>query len=380
MAESIHAPRSTAVFDELIALLPEIRDNYVNDPARFTDAVDVVEALRYAWQILGAASEFYVEADPEHPRFASIVTPVRKMQGDNPDAIYHLSRIRGDLDYRVFGHRGQACYTSFTIHGRADDGGMAGPVLADANTNDWSYNDDGTYEVVIAAERPDGHTGNFLELAADAHIVIVRNYFELQPSVQADPLSNVAIAIECTSPVGPPATLTDEVLAERMSEAVTWVRQVTVGQSPVSESRGVPFVSETPNDVATPFSFRDSGMPVPGAVDIHYSMGRWDLADDEALVMTGSIPPAQFTNVMLWNKHMQTLEYRHRQSSLNASQVHLEADGSYRIVIAHRDPGVPNWLDTDNHPTGSIFWRFLLPETDPPKPECVVVKVDSLTG
>ena len=99
---------------------------------------------------------------------------------------------------------------------------------------------------------------------------------------------------------------------------------------------------------------------------------------DEALVMTGNLPAGAFANVMLWNRHMQTLDYRNLTSSLNASQLQLEGDGTYRIVISARDPGVPNWLDTDGHAEGSIFWRFLLPESDPPKPECVVMPVDEL--
>jgi hypothetical protein len=31
-------------------------------------------------------------------------------------------------------------------------------------------------------------------------------------------------------------------------------------------------------------------------------------------------------------------------------------------VIAHRDPGVPNWLDTTGHVDGSLAVRFLLAE------------------
>ena len=142
----------------------------------------------------------------------------------------------------------------------------------------------------------------------------------------------------------------------------------------------MPFVADQPNELPKPFSFRDSGLPVPGAVDIHYAMGRWDLQPDEALVMTGELPSCVFANVMLWNRHMQTLEYRSRQSSLNQAQIELEADGSYRIVVADRDPGVANWLDTAGHAKGTIFWRFLLPESDLPQPQCEVVPVDSLAG
>jgi hypothetical protein len=48
------------------------------------------------------------------------------------------------------------------------------------------------------------------------------------------------------------------------------------------------------------------------------------------------------------------------------------------MVVAHRDPGVPNWLDAAGQRTGMIFWRFLLPEESPPPIEAEVVPVDSL--
>ena len=76
---------------------------------------------------------------------------------------------------------------------------------------------------------------------------------------------------------------------------------------------------------------------------------------------------------MLWNAHMQTLEYRARGSSLNQAQLALEDDGSFRIVIAHADPGSPNWLDCEGHEHGTIFWRLLLPEEDPGPMSCTVV-------
>jgi hypothetical protein len=31
-------------------------------------------------------------------------------------------------------------------------------------------------------------------------------------------------------------------------------------------------------------------------------------------------------------------------------------------VLAHTDPGVPNWLDTKGLRRGTVFWRFLLPD------------------
>jgi hypothetical protein len=370
------APKSTAAFDDLIAALTEIRDGYVLSEDRFTDPLDVVEGYRSVGQLLSAASELFFEADPDHPRFASIVSPARKLQGDNPDAIYHYARIRGDRAYRVFGTVDRECYTSFTVHGRAPDGGMAGPLLGDINDRQFKVAADGSYSLVLS---PTEQRGDWLRLDAAAHCIVVRSYFQLPTSAQNDPSVHVRIGIEPLDPVGPPPPLSDDTFAERLREGVAFLRQTTLGQTLPEAPSSVPFVSNEPNVLPTPFSFRGSGLPVPGAADIVYALARWQLEPDQALVMTATLPVCAFANVMLWNRHMQTLEYRNRRSSLNMSQIQLEADGSYRIVIAHRDPGVPNWLDCEGHRQGTIFWRFLLPETDPPRTTCRVVPIDQVT-
>ena len=140
----------------------------------------------------------------------------------------------------------------------------------------------------------------------------------------------------------------------------------------------VPFVSKVPNELPQPAPFKASGSASWGAMDIYYSMAPFVVRPDEALVMEGTVPDCAFANVMLWNRHMQTLEFRDRRVSLNRKQMKLGADGSYRIVVAHRDPGVPNWLDPEGHFMGLIFWRFLLPTAQPAKPACKVVKLADL--
>jgi hypothetical protein len=374
------APKSTEAFDDLIAALQEIRDGYVLNEDRFTDDIDVVEGFRYVTQVLSGASEFFMEGDPEHPRMASIVSPARKMQGDNPDSIYHFARIRGDRSYRVFGIRGEEAYISFTVHSESVDGGFNGRVLADINDTGFDFAADGSYEIVFSPEPPTGDQagGNWVKLDPDAHMLIVRGYFLREHSAQNDPTVAVHIGIEPLEDAAPPPPLDDATFAARLREGVAFLRQTTVGQPLPGTASPVPFVANEPNAVGTPWSFRNAGVDAAGAVDIFYSSGRWDLAPDEALVMRGTIPPSRFTNVMLWNRHMQTLEYRYRRSSLNTEQISWEPDGSYTIVIAHRDPGVPNWLDTGGHRTGTIFWRYLLPESDPAVAVCEVVKVDSL--
>ncbi len=367
-------PLAAAALDDLIAALTEIRDGYVLDADRWTQPLERVEAFRYVGQMLSAMSELYWEARPEHPRFVSIVDPGRKLQGDNPDAIYHYARIDGARKYRVTGRIDRECYTSFTLHGAADDGGMAGPLRGDVNDRDLTVDADGNYSLTISADEADAEGGDWIRLEPDTIAIIVRSYFQLPVSAQNDSAIHVDIDVECLDVDTPPPALDDEFMAGRMTEGIAFLRQVTTGQGHFGGSGiGVPFASTEPNVLPKPYSFRDSGLPVPGAADIHYAMCRWDLGPDEALVMRGTVPPGPFVNVMLWNAHMQTLDYRDRRSSLNGAQIQYEDDGSFEIWVSAKDPGHPNWLDTDSHARGTVFWRFLLPEEDPEQPSSEVV-------
>ena len=172
-----------------------------------------MEGYRYVTEVLSGMSEFFVEGDPDHPRMAPIVSPARKMQGDNPDAIYHFAQIRGDRSYRVFGVRGEESYISFTVHSEAVDGGFNGRVLADINDSQFTFAPDGSYEIVFSAEKPADPGANWVQLDPDARMLIVRSYFLREQSAQNDPLVAVRIGIETLDDVPPPPPLDDATLA-----------------------------------------------------------------------------------------------------------------------------------------------------------------------
>ncbi len=99
----------------------------------------------------------------------------------------------------------------------------------------------------------------------------------------------------------------------------------------------------------------------------------------QALVIEGRWPDdCRSANVCLWNRHMQTFDYASRTISLNRKQTKLEADGSYRMVIAASDPGVPNWIDNEGRFSGIVYWRFLLPEGEIETPQASVVPIATL--
>ena len=182
------APKTTEAFDELIAALTEIRDGYVLErgplhrgprrggglPLRDRGALGHVGVLR--------------RGRCRPPAMAMIVNPARKMQGDNPDAIYHFAQIRrGSLVPRLR-RPGEESYISFTVHSEAVDGGFNGRVLADINDSQFTFAPDGSYEIVFSAEPERSPTRRQLgELDPDARMLIVRSYFLREQSAQNDP-------------------------------------------------------------------------------------------------------------------------------------------------------------------------------------------------
>ncbi|MDP6540806.1 MAG: hypothetical protein QF410_14780, partial [Planctomycetota bacterium] len=114
-----------------------------------------------------------------------------------------------------------------------------------------------------------------------------------------------------------------------------------------------------PGTMAAPRGF------VGGADAIHYGNDWFRLGPEEALILESELPDARYWSVQLCNLWFTTMDYATRQTSLNPTQAHVDEDGRLRCVIAHRDPGVPNWLDTCGHPEGMIQVRWVWTKTCP---------------
>ena len=189
------------------------------------------------------------------------------------------------------------------------------------------------------------------------------------------PTRVVPLTIERIGADGPPPAPTDASVAAGIRRVANFVRGNTVERPPRGEQKLPSFVSIVPNVFPQPVVPGDLGL---AAFDAAYCSASYVLAPDEALVVTMRWPECRFGNVTLWTRFLQTYDYAHRHCGRNRANTTLEPDGSFRIVIADEDPGVPNWLDTEGRPSGSVFWRFFLPEGDIETPQAEVVKLADL--
>ena len=89
------------------------------------------------------------------------------------------------------------------------------------------------------------------------------------------------------------------------------------------------------------------------------SAGYFELADDEALVVTIDPGDAGYFNVPVTNDWTITDNYWDQQTSLNNEQATpIARDGPYTIVISKTDPGVYNWVSTGGLNQGTFSIRF----------------------
>ena len=368
---------SRAAFDELLETLREVADRYAGEEWMVTAPDDVAGALRAVVHGLGTALETQFEDDRRNPVFREIVTPWRKMLGDNPDARYHDAVVHPAGVYRVRGITGGAGYVSFTVEAGVPDGRMPQRTAGVLNDDDFDIADDGSFELTLGGPP---QVRGWLALPDDATRVTVRHYWEQTAPPATPPAPSLGLDIELIAGEVPEQSPlpTDASVAASIRRVATFVRSRVMEATPPSGSASPPpFVSQLPNQFAPPVPPGDHAL---AAADAAYSLAPYLLGPDEALVMRVRWPRCRYGGVALWNRHLQTFDYLRGNVGLNRAQAVTDRDGVATIVLAHRDSGVPNWLTTEGRPFGLVFWRFLLAEgeIDPIKAE--VVPVDEVSS
>ncbi|WTW94002.1 hypothetical protein OG216_11660 [Streptomycetaceae bacterium NBC_01309] len=208
-------------------------------------------------------------------------------------------------------------------------------VLAEVDSTALGLGPGDTAEIVLSAERPPGHDGPWIELAPAATLLHVRDYYyDWQP---AQPAMFALERLDTADRPRIPPTGAD--IARLLDGAASMVENsITYWNDWVERTA----TAQPPNTFSVP-AFVEGGVQ-----DIVYAFSDVRLGPDEALLVT--VAPDQSAQ---WNAQLQSigwfesLDFAHRPTSVNQHQAHRNADGTATLVIAGRDPGTPNWLDTE---------------------------------
>ena len=219
---------------------------------------------------------------------------------------------------------------------------------------------DGRFEILLSCIEPPGK--NWLRMEPDTSSLIVRQTFEDRANERIADLQ-----IERLGGARTPEPVTPAFIDRGLQAAAAYVS----GTASIFA------------DWAEGFAKRVNELPrfdpaiaaaAHGDPNILYYHGYFELADDEALVIDVTPPPCEYWNFQLNNHWMESLDYRYHVIALNHFGAVAGPGASVRLVVALRDPGVPNWLDTAGHRRGTMCLRWVGAK-EHPDPKTRVLKL-----
>jgi hypothetical protein len=351
---------SRRAWDHLLASLRDAAD-VVSSHAGSVNDRDFASGIRHLLVLFGLGVDQALRSEPDGVLAIkpSNVDNVYKWGMDCPDCIYTGAPLRGGESYRVWGSRGTARYVGLQS--------MAGMVsTANVLVDELELGPDGELELVLSAQE---HSGNWLPIGRDATQLVVRHFFydwdtEVPSSLHIERIAGTTDARDAARRADDPRAVVARQLFA-LGDFVTANLEF--------------FLQFSRPDVPNSFLPPLDGTAMGAAAENRPVIGSWHLEPDEALLLEVTPPDGLYWSASLGNAWWETIDYGRYQSSLNGHQVVVDDDGMVRLVVAHRDPGVANWLDTAGHSAGPVIMRYVRTESAP-VPAARVVPFDEVTA
>jgi len=305
-------------------------ENLVAAAPHIETEADLLEGMQYLAGCIAGCMHLAFDYERDHPFLQSGTGPFTKMGLDNPDTLYFGTRVHAGHDYVVTGRRGTTTDLSFQLLGGeyTDDKVPASEAAFD--DRELEIGPDGLFEWRV---RPTG----------PGQLVIREVYADW--SAQRGTLTISRLDTAGTAP--PP--LSRETIEKRYATAGKQLvnRVKTWLQFPQWFYLNIPV-----NTMVAP-------RLTPGGLATQYSSaGHFELRPDQALVITIPVSDAPYLGFQLGSMWYISLDYINHQTSLNNTQAQADPDGKVRIVVADRNPGVTNWVETLGHRRGILQFRW----------------------
>jgi hypothetical protein len=328
-------------------------------------AQDLAEGYDYLAGSIRASLTMAWAYQRDYPFFVASTGPYTKLGLDNPDTLYFHAYLRPDAEYVVTGRRGTTADLSFQVLGGDYSPVQVPDSLSAFDDRAIGMNADGSFELRFGPDIPDP-PANYFVLGPESAMLIVREVYSDWATEQR---GMIAIRRADTTGTAPPAQevtalakkyeVAGKILVSRLRTFLQFPEwfYLKLDVNTLTEPRS------TPGGLTTQFS----------------SVGHYDLADDEAMIVT--VPAAgqdvaPYQGIQLGSMWYISLDYINHQTSLTADQARTDPDGMLRFVISERDPGVANWLEATGHRRGyvQLRWQRLtrdLTPADGPRAEVV---------
>lgn len=286
-------------------------------------------------------------ADPDRPDFVPAVNTIHNASSANPDFVYYQASVDGAGEYRIAGRRGDALFLLFDIAA----GGLGvmdelGPSLGTIDIDHLTLAPDGSFDLLLSADRPADWAGDWRRLDPAARTIVVR-----QARYDWGAGEDARLSIErLDAPIAKPP-LTPEETQLRLARLARYPeRYAGMWLKFMAGQRAKGLVNAFEHD-----DWAGRG----GVTSQHYYQGLFKLEPDQALILETELPArVRYWNVQLADPLWNAIDWLNHQGSLNGGQARIDGDGKFRAVIAATDPGVPNWLDPAGWSDGAIMLRW----------------------
>jgi hypothetical protein len=356
------------------AALAQVEAAFRDDPVidTFGAASNVADAAR---ELVHQTVTYVITEDPARPRLLWTYTaPRRGADGgeilgsrfiESTDSIYRVVTAGAGYSYVIGGRRphDSAAYITFEVWNAAQ--GLAPGVryVAHLSQTDMIFEQDGAFAVTIGPEPADGRA-NHLHLPEGGWVIIRESLSDWMTQSVLEDLS-VRLDGEVDRPAPALADLERRVL-EVMPMAVqvnrTYMHRMFEERN--SENLYIAFGNSL-NHLGPAVTTRGGAWGyVTGTL--------YQLEDGQALMVTIDTDDARYFAVQLHDAWGRTLDPMFMTSRNNAASA-PNPDGSVTYVIAARDTGVANWLDTRGLGSGSVILRWQgITTTDDPAPGLIL--------
>lgn len=332
---------SVQAFDQLMGSVDDVRNMVLSEAE---SEREVSQGMRWILRNLAMTADIAGDANPLRPNFVVMDTRDRKIGGDNPDGEYHLATIDGRYSYRITGNRGSVRYFSLNVN--AGRGMSKRRMVAFLNDQTIDFDEQGNFTLLLSQQRPT-QAGQWVKIPEDAASVMLRQYL-------ADRSREELVSIEI-GPLGEAPPLVDT-RDEDIASSLTAMNFAFVFLANL-HNLVLPEAWERPNEFfATDSDSLGGSISSP---DNLYMIGSFDVGQGEALIIEVEPPDTRYWNIALETHWHESVDFRYRKTSRTLEDVTTDADGKVRFVIAHRDPGVPNWLDPMGNDRGFMTLRWL---------------------
>ncbi|MCW1430133.1 hypothetical protein [Novosphingobium sp. JCM 18896] len=298
--------------------------------------------------------------DPNNPEVARFMAPAHRWfgrdvpgsrwAGDSPDFIYRTIPIAHGGRYEIRGR--PTCAEPPTVNYSLMADNTASPVTqALLDSLDMEFDHDGSF-VITVDDTPAAGRPNHIQTKPGADFIMVRDAL-------GDWNTQSANALTVTRLDPGHGAKSEDAMAQHCARIA--LDNVYYSYYCTQSGAGQP-----PNDIRPPMSSAAFG----GMATQAGTKGNLQLGDGDALIVRSNAAGAQFRNLMLTDAFHMSIDYWNRTSSFNMRQMAADEDGDFTFVIAHRDPGVHNWIDTGGLER-VIFgqrWQAFRRDTDNPDP------------